>query len=232
MLFTVLATAAQFGSRLHPGEDPGRPAGGRREGQPQRPPKVVDDDMLIFARARGTRASPFWESWRELTIKTGKNTRAPLGRLGVPGAGRSLTDRSVVDQAPMQTTGESQVGCFRQVVPAVVHASGCAPMFLYVLLYGLGHLRVKATRSDSRQPRRLYWRLPFRPEGAGLVAARATSAVARVACGRPTWMWMSAGVHRYRWRLSLCRSVANRPSRIDRAATGRSATRLRSRGPG
>jgi hypothetical protein len=57
-------------------------------------PKVTDDGSLLFARALKDKGVPVPEIAKKLTIKTGKNAgKSPVGRLAVPGPGRSRRAR-------------------------------------------------------------------------------------------------------------------------------------------
>lgn len=76
MLFAVLAVAAQLDrdyirEETLEGQPPPQPKGNHGG----RPP-VIDDDMLVFARALRARGTPMPEIAAKLTIATGKNVGA------------------------------------------------------------------------------------------------------------------------------------------------------------
>ena len=59
-------------AKLHPREDPGRPAGRRGQGNHGGRPHVIDGDMLIFARALKDQGTPIPQIATKLTITTGR----------------------------------------------------------------------------------------------------------------------------------------------------------------
>jgi hypothetical protein len=85
---------------------------------------------------------------------------------GPPRLGGHFTFRGLLDANYRRVPGRDQLGC-SQAMSMVVHASGCAPTLLYVLLYGLDtcasrQLGELGETAASQAP--LHWRWPLRPE--------------------------------------------------------------------
>ena len=89
MLFAVLAVAAQLDreyirEKILEGQQAAA-AKGNHGGRPE----VIDDDMLLFARALQDKGTPIPEIAKKLSIKTGYARQIPLRRIPVPRPGRS-----------------------------------------------------------------------------------------------------------------------------------------------
>ncbi len=67
-------------AKLHPREDPGRPAGRRGQGNHGGSPNVIDDDILIFARALKDQGTPIPQIATKLTITTVRTPAGPRKR--------------------------------------------------------------------------------------------------------------------------------------------------------